>query len=256
MFKKIKNIREQMKQRNPVILNMTNYVTMDFVANGLLGIGASPVMSNAKQELEDLINIASAVVINPGTLSDEFIALSERACEIANKLNKPIIFDPVGAGASAYRTETYLKMLDNYKIAIVRGNASEIMALSDASIKTKGVDSTQKTDNAIQSAQTLAAKYSLTVVISGQTDVIVGANRISQYSYGSSMMPMVTGSGCLLTAVIAAFHAIESDSFAASAAATVFYGRCGEIAAKEANGSGTFKHHFIDALNKECAESL
>lgn len=254
MFEKIKNILMQMRKRKPVILNMTNYVTMDFVANGLLGIGASPVMSNAKQELEDLINIASAVVINLGTLSDEFIALSNHACQLANTLNKPIIFDPVGAGASKYRTETYLHMLENYKIAIIRGNASEIMALSDASIKTKGVDSTQNTDSAIHSAQALAIKYGLTVVISGQTDVIVDDKRVSQYSYGSSLMPMVTGSGCLLTAVIAAFHAIEDDRFEASSAATAFYGKCGEHAAQIAKGSGSFKHHFIDALNRDGAE--
>lgn len=248
MFNKTKEIITQIKETNPLILNITNVVTMDFIANGLLSLGASPLMSQASEELADLLNLAQAVNLNLGTLDKNFLALCRQTCELSNKLNKPIIFDPVGAGASIYRTQACLDILNQYKIAIIRGNASEILALAGLSDNTKGVDSTKASQEAIHAAKIVAERYQATVVISGETDLIIDDSHMSQYQRGHPLMAKVTGSGCLLTAIIAAFHAVESDRFIAAQSAVFFYSICGEIAAKQASGPASFRTYFIDAL--------
>lgn len=245
----MKNIVIKIKQLRPLILNITNDVTMDFIANGLLSLGASPVMSKAEQEIKELVQLASVVVINLGTLDAKFIALCEHACSIANQLGKPIILDPVGAGASHYRTRTGLNLIDQYDIAIIKGNASEIMSIAGSTIITKGVDSTAQTDFAIESAQMLAIHYDATVVVSGKTDIIVDSNRIRQFTYGVPLMSQVTGTGCLLAAIIGSFHALEKNRFNACALAVSFYGICGERAASRAKGPASFKIQFLDELN-------
>jgi hydroxyethylthiazole kinase len=239
------NLVRKIKQRKPLILNLTNAVTMDFVANGLLSLGASPIMSEAIQELDDLIDLAQIVVINLGTLNSDFINRCQYACRIANLKNKPVVLDPVGAGASVYRTEISQQFISNYAVAIIRGNASEIAALSGACIKTKGVDTTVESVDVLHDAQALAQNR--VVVISGATDIVLGREKITHCVGGSDLMPQVTGTGCLLSSVIGAFHAIEPDAFLASVAAVNFYNHCGEIAAR-ASGPGSFKVNFLDAL--------
>ena len=248
MFELINPIISKIKQDKPLVLNITNVVTMDFIANGLLCIGASPIMSQGIEESADLMKICASVVINPGTLDEAFIKLSEHVCQQANAHSKPIVFDPVGAGASAYRTATCKRLLDTFTIAILRGNASEIMALAGHTHTSKGVDSTSETQYAIDSAQLLAQKYQLTVVISGETDVIVDTHSTKQVFYGSALMPMITGTGCLLSAVVGAFQAVHSNSFEAATAATAFYGMSGNIAGRSATKPGSFKVAFLDAL--------
>lgn len=250
MFEKIYNLVTQIKQRKPLVLNITNAVTMDFIANGLLSLGASPMMSQAAEEAENLLMLADVVVINIGTLNKEFISLSEHVCRIANQLNKPIILDPVGSGASRLRTETCLKLLTDHNVTIIRGNASEVMALANLQHTTKGVDSDAKSSHAIEAAVTLSKQYDLAVVVSGKTDFIIDGDRQNQCDRGSFFMPLVTGAGCLLSAVVAAFHAVSSDRFDAASAATQFYGVCGECAEETADGPGSFKTQFIDALYK------
>ncbi len=256
MFEKIRNVVTKIKEEKPLILNITNDVTMDFIANGLLSLGASPVMSKAQQEMDDLLQIANSVVINLGTLDEKFIALCEYVCGAANQLKKPIILDPVGAGASKYRTNSSLNLINNYDIAIIRGNASEIMSLSGASIQTKGVDSTAQSDLAVESAQRLSTHYDAAVVVSGATDIIVDINTMRQLNFGSPLMPQITGTGCLLSAIVGAFHAVENNRFDASVLATAFYGACGEKAEQKAQGPASFKIKFLDELNlmpEECS---
>lgn len=244
----ITSLVNQIKTTKPLLLNMTNVVTMDMVANGLLALGASPVMSQAIQEIDDLCSLAQAVIVNPGTLDEAFKTLAQHTCEIATAHNKPIIFDPVGVGASAYRTSFAQQLLKHYPIRVIRGNASEIMALAGVSIQTKGVDSSSTTDVALDAAQQLASTYNTVVVISGAIDRVVSAQDMKQFERGSAMMPCITGSGCLLTAVVGAFVTVAEDPFIAASAATLFYAICGEQAAHKANGPGTFKAHFFDAL--------
>lgn len=249
MFETIEHIVTRVKQEKPLLLNITNAVTMDFIANGLLSLGASPVMSQAPQESEELVHIASAVVINPGTLTDRFIQHAEQVCQLANAAHTPIVLDPVGAGASLYRTAACKRMLAEFDIDILRGNASEIIALAGhLAQNTKGVDSLSETHQAIDSAKALAAAHQVTVVISGAIDAIVDKNNVQFFECGSPLMPRVTGTGCLLSAMVGAFRAVHPHSFEAAAAATLFYGVCGEIAAQHARKPGSFKVAFLDAL--------
>src|SRR5689334_13033503 len=249
MFKKTKELMDHIQVTKPLVLNITNDVTMDFVANGLLSIGASPIMSKAEQEIEDLLQHTQSLVINLGTLNKEFIALCKHTCKIANQLDKPIILDPVGAGASQYRTDTCLSLISEYRISIIRGNAGEIMALSGASRQTKGVDSLSESNQAIESATTISNRHQAAVVVSGKIDIIVDHASMTQLDRGSPSMPTTTGTGCLLSAVVAAFHAVEKNRFEAAKIATLFYGICGEIAESKAQGPGSFRTQFLDALH-------
>lgn len=249
MFESIQSIVAQIKQNNPLVLNVTNHVTMDFIANGLLSIGASPIMSQSRYDVEELLSLVSSVVVNIGTLNDEFIDLCKHTCRVANTLNKPIILDPVGVGATTYRTQAAQHLVSTYDIAIIRGNATEIMALANTPhTQSKGVDTTNSTQQAIDSALSISNRFKSTIVISGQEDVVVKGNKIKQLYCGSPMMPLVVGTGCLLSAVVGAFHAIETDSFIAAQAATLFYGVCGELAALKAQAPGSFKIAFLDTL--------
>ena len=249
MFEKIREITTTIKTNKPLILNITNDVTIEFVANGLLSLNASPVMSKATQEIEELMQISAAVVINLGTLHHAFIQLCAHVCQLANQFRIPIILDPVGAGASKYRTESCKQLIDEYDIAIIRGNGSEIMALSELSFSTKGVDSLVSSESAIESARAISKNYDTVVVVSGKDDFVVDAKKVSQFNRGSSLMTMVTGTGCLLSAVLGAFHAVEKNTFNAASAATLFYSVCGEVAARKAQGPGSFKTYFLDAIH-------
>jgi hydroxyethylthiazole kinase len=248
MFHQIEKNILKIRQTKPLILNLTNYVTMNFIADGLLALGASPIMSNSEEELEDLLKISQILVINIGTLDDKFIKLCRKACEIANKLNKSIVLDPVGVGASHLRTNSCQKLLQDFKIAIIRGNASEVMALSGLSFSTKGVDSTEASENAIASAKLLSRKQNATILVSGPTDVVVDGEIVKKFHLGSPLMPQITGTGCLLTSVVGAFYAVEPNRVEAACAAAVFYGACGEMAAKTAKYPGSFKVKFLDTL--------
>ena len=240
---------EKLKSQKPLILNITNHVTMEFIANGLLSLGASPIMSLAEQEMEDLIQLSNAVVINIGTLDNHFITLAHKAAATANKLYKPVILDPVGAGASKYRTESALYLLHNFAIDILRGNASEILALAGSNSMTKGVDSTANSQHAIDAGQLLSQKYNCAVVISGATDIVIDHHEIHLSHYGSPLMTHIVGTGCLLSAVIGAFRAIEPNRFKAANEAIMFYGQCGEIAAAKTKVPRHFKNYFLEALN-------
>lgn len=249
MLEKINRLIKKVKQEKPLVLNITNNVTMDFIANGLLSLGASPVMSKAPEDIKDLLKIASAVVINLGTLDNAFIELCQSTCLQANQLDKPIILDPVGAGASHYRTSAALTLIHDYQISILRANASEIAALGGATTMTKGVDSLLESQHTIEHAKVLSKQFNMAVVISGKTDFIIDQEAIELCERGSELMPMVTGTGCLLSAVVAAFNAVEKNRFDAAFAATLFYGICGETAAKNIQGPATFKNQFIDHLH-------
>ena len=249
MYTPVRELVTRIKHQNPLIINITNHVTMDFVANGLLSLGASPIMTQSTHEIDDLLMIASGVVINIGTLDDAFIELCNAVCHAANRLEKPITFDPVGAGASQYRTKTCRNLLEQFEFSIIRGNASEIMALAGTHQNTKGVDANTATACAVDSGRYLASHFNLTVAISGKTDAVIDAHRAELFERGSPLMPKITGSGCLLSAVVSAFDAVHDNPYEAVSAAVNFYAVCGELAAEQANGPGTFKPHFLDALS-------
>jgi hydroxyethylthiazole kinase len=237
-----------LRQQAPVVHNITNYVVMNSTANALLAIGASPVMAHAEEEMADMVGIASALVINIGTLSKEWVKSMFKAAEAAAKRGIPIVIDPVGAGATPYRTATVQALLGAVRPAIIRGNASEIMAVCGAQAKTKGVDSSAGSGDAVSAAQSLNGSSGAVVCVSGATDYIVGGNQIRKIANGHPMMTRVTGLGCTATALCGAFAAVNRDYAQAAAQAMVVMGIAGEMAAQGAPGPGSLQVRFLDAL--------
>ncbi len=239
---------QEIREKSPLVHNITNYVVMNNTANALLAIGASPVMAHALEEVEDIASISSSLVINMGTLSPKWVEAMERAMKKANELNKPIVFDPVGVGASAYRTETALRLVDNYQPSVIRGNASEIMALAKMSHETKGVDSTMSSENAVDAARSLSKKFGNTVVVSGEIDYVVTGDQTTEVKGGSSLMPKVTGMGCTATSMIGACIAVNSNYHQASIDGMEIMAQAGSQAETTSNGPGSFQMNFIDSL--------
>jgi hydroxyethylthiazole kinase len=235
------------RQTHPLIHNITNLVVMTTTANMLLALGAAPIMAHAEEELEDIIQLAQALVINIGTLDATWLATIEQAQQLALKRNIPVVFDPVGAGASRYRTQASLAILKN-GVDVIRGNASEIMALLDTSITTQGVDSTQASKQAVASAQTLAQQYQCIVVVSGQIDFIVSATQTVALDYGTPLLTKVVGMGCSLTAMLASFSTVNTDRLTASVHAMAYMGLVSEYAEKKSKGPGSFYSQLLDSL--------
>ena len=239
---------EKIRKNAPLVHNITNYVVMNTTANALLALGASPVMAHALPEVEEMAGIAGALVINIGTLSDVWIEAMFKAAKTAKARQIPIVIDPVGAGATQYRTRTARLLIETSAPSIIRGNGSEIMALCQQDQKTKGVDSTSASDQAIDSARALALEFGCVVCVTGETDYIVSQQDIIQVKNGHAMMPRVTGLGCTATALCGAFAAINPDYSRAAAHAMAVMGIAGEMAGENAKGPGTLQVNFIDSL--------
>lgn len=239
---------QRIREKKPVIHNITNYVVMNSTANALLALGASPVMAHALEEVADMVGIASALVINVGTLSRDWVKAMVRAMAAAKKKGIPIVLDPVGAGATSYRTRTVHDLVQTATPSIIRGNASEIMALADGGVQTKGVDSLAASRHALYTAQLLSRDLGTVICISGETDYVVRPEQVVQISNGHPMMPMVTGLGCTATALCGAFAAVESDPVAAAVCAMAVMSVAGEIAGEDCPGPGSFQVRFLDVL--------
>lgn len=249
MYKQVDGVAkiiQHLRKQQPLVLNLTNVVTMDFVANCLLAVGAAPIMSLCEEELEELVALSSALYINIGTLDASFIRLAQHAVACATKLRKPIILDPVGAGATRIRSEIAHSLMPH--ATIIRGNASEIMALGKASFSTKGVEAICGTEEAEGIAVRLAKEMKSVVVVSGAVDVITDGERVERCAHGSAMMKTVTGMGCSMTAIIAAVRAVLDDSFEAARIGTTYVGLCGEMASQHHKSPASFKSTFIDLL--------
>lgn len=239
---------EEVRRQAPLVHNITNYVAMNLTANALLAVGASPVMAHAPEEVEDMVSIASALVINIGTLSGHWVEAMFKAAHQAKKKGIPIIYDPVGAGATPYRTRTIRELIQAVPPTIVRGNASEIIAVAGGHAKTKGVDSAAAVDTALDSARHISEQHDCVVCVSGETDYIVTKKDITMIKNGHALMPKVTGLGCTASALCGAFAAVNPDYFAATTAAMAVMGIAGEIAAEKAAGPGSLQVQFLDTL--------
>lgn len=248
MKQRLWNYILNVRNTSPLVHNITNYVVMNTTANALLAVGASPIMAHAHSEMKDMVSISGALVINIGTLDEYWVDSMRIAIQQANALSKPWILDPVGAGATAYRNEV-LKELISYRPAVIRGNASEIMALAQMSSQTKGVDSTHKTEEAIAAAIYLNQLTDAVICISGATDSIIHHGRLVNLKNGNPLMARITGMGCTATALIAAFcAAAPEDTFEATVTAMALMGVAGEKAAALAQGPGSLQMHFLDVL--------
>ena len=236
------------RTQSPLVHNITNYVVMNNSANALLAIGASPVMAHWVSEMEEMTAIAGALVINIGTLDDKWINGMLAAGRAAARRGTPIVLDPVGVGATSQRTEAALKIIEECHPTIIRGNASEIMALVDANIKSKGVDSSASSSDALESAKRLAKDTGAVVVISGETDYITDGKTVNTVDGGDPIMTAVTGMGCTSTALVGAFSAVVKDPMTAATAAMAVMSLAGERAAANSRGTGSMQVNFLDEL--------
>ena len=245
---KMRRALAAIRASSPLIHNITNYVVMNNTANALLAIGASPVMAHAPEETAEMASIAGALVVNIGTLSPQWVEGMARAMKSARARGVPIVFDPVGAGATSYRDQASALLISEAAPDIIRGNGSEIMALEKLDIKSKGVDSTVPSDDALESARRLSARTGAVVVVSGRTDYIVDGEETFTNDYGTPMMQSVTGLGCTASAMCGAFAAVNIDRAEAALGAMTLMGLCGEQALGKSKGPGSFQMAFLDAL--------
>lgn len=246
----------QLRSTSPLVHNITNYVVMNNTANALLAIGASPIMAHAIDEVEDMVTICSATVINIGTLSEPWIVSMEKAAAKASSLKKPFVLDPVGAGASNLRNMAIRRILGAGSPTIIRGNASEILSTLSTSGKTKGVDSLDSSDSAVESGRSLSKVTGGCVVISGETDYILYLQQKSAVHNGDALMTKVTGLGCTASALCGAFAAIQPSAFRAATSAMAVMGIAGEMAKVKTQSPGSFQTAFLDALYEMGADDI
>ncbi|MBV0932934.1 hydroxyethylthiazole kinase [Marinobacterium weihaiense] len=233
------------RRHRPLITNVTNHVVMNNTANALLALGASPIMAHSRQEMDELIQISGALVVNIGTLDSHWIERMHEAVACANRYHKPVVLDPVGAGASTLRTDTAAALARSTDQLIVRGNASEVLALAGQLSRSKGVDAQDNSEQALQAADTLLARGARGVLISGARDYSVTAQQTRMLENGHPLMPRVTGMGCTLSALTGAFAAM-GDLSGTSAAAVL--GVAGELAALHSAGPGSLQVNLLDTL--------
>jgi hydroxyethylthiazole kinase len=239
---------DRIRKNKPLVHSVTNYVVMNSTANVLLAMGASPIMAHAPEELQEITAIVSSVVVNIGTLSKPWIESMKAAGLYAKAAGKPLVLDPVGAGATNLRTGAAKEIIEASLPTVLRGNASEIMSLSPQGATTRGVDSMHSVDDAIEAARGVAASLGTTVAVTGERDLITDGSRSLIVSNGHSLMQYVTGTGCAASVIIAAFLAVEEDPVLAAAAALAFFGVVGEEAAARASLPGSFWVQVLDML--------
>jgi hydroxyethylthiazole kinase len=239
----------KIRREHPLVHNITNYVVMNFTANALLAIGASPVMAHAIEEVEEMVGLANALVINIGTLSSTWVESMFAAARAAGNRSIPVVLDPVGAGATRFRTEIANRLADEAPIAVIRGNASEIMALAGSGAATRGVDSLRRTEDALLAAGDIARQYQTVVAVTGVEDYVTDGRRSVRIANGHATLARITGTGCAASAITGAFCAVQKDFFVAAAAALITFGIAGELAASSNPGPGSFQPLLLDALD-------
>lgn len=263
----MKTYLENIKKKLPLIHNITNYVTVNDCANIILACGASPIMADDKNEVEEITTICGGLNINIGTLNSRTIEAMLLSGKKANELCHPIVLDPVGVGASALRTNTALHLLDEVKFTVIRGNISEIKNLAGTFAATQGVDANvtdkvteENLDATIAFAKSFAKKTGAIITITGTIDIVCNEKKAYVIRNGHPMMAVITGTGCQLSALIAAYiTANPDDTLGATAAAVCAMGLAGEIAhnrLSELDGNSSYRNYIIDAIYNMTSEQL
>ncbi len=244
------DLLNQIRERSPLIHNITNFVVMNSSANILLAVGASPVMAHCQAEVEEMTSFAGALVLNIGTIQEDWLQSMIVAAQAANSRGIPVILDPVGAGATRLRTDAVKEIMASSSISVLRGNCSEVLSLASDVIKTRGVDSSLAMSAAtVDAAKQMAVENGCVIAISGEEDLITDGERVYRVGNGHPVMARVTGTGCGLTAVTGAFCAVaDGDLTTATAAAFGYYGLCGDLAAETSDKPASFQIAFIDRL--------
>ncbi len=244
------------RTRAPLVHNITNYVVMNNTANALLALGASPAMVHAIEEVEEFVALSQALVVNIGTLSSPWIAAMEKAATAADARSIPWVLDPVGAGATSLRTATAAD-LARRRPTCIRGNASEVLVLAGATAeKTKGVDSTRSSADALAPARQLALATGAVVAVTGPVDYVTDGTRTIALANGHPLMARVTGLGCTATALVGAALAVEKDRLVAVASGLSFLALAGEIATEKSPGPGSLQLQLLDALHQLDAATI
>lgn len=254
--KKFSDIFADVREKHPLVHHITNYVTVNDCANVTISTGAAPVMADAPEEVCEMVAIAGALVLNIGTLNKGQVESMILAGGMANDRQIPVVLDPVGAGATRFRTRTALRLLDELKITILKGNAGEVGVLAGAEANVRGVDSCGMIGDPVKIAQKFADVSGITVVVSGATDIVTDGKRVLLVENGHPLMGSISGTGCMAASVTGAFAAVSDDPVIASAAALAAFGVAGEKAAVYTHGPYSFKTALFDELAALTPEDL
>ncbi|MFV0504253.1 MAG: hydroxyethylthiazole kinase [Lachnospirales bacterium] len=257
MLNEIKEIFENTKKQTPIVHTITNYVTVNDCANIILASGASPIMSDEIDDIEEIIGFAGSLIINMGTLNKRTVDSMIFAGKKANALNIPVVLDPVGLGATTFRNKTAEKLLKEINFSIIKGNVSELKFMATNLSNTSGVDASEDdmvTENNMEDTITmlkkLAKRLKAIIVATGEIDIITDGEKTYSVKNGSQLMSKITGSGCMLGCVVAAFAANnKSDLLNSTLGAVVTFGIAGEIGEKNFKGTGSFRVALIDAMS-------
>jgi hydroxyethylthiazole kinase len=243
------NVLDQVRLRQPVVHAITNTITASDVANVLRAIGARPIMAVAVEEVEEIVSRADALVLNLGTPTPERVMAMVSAGRQANSLGKPVVFDPVGVTVSRFRFDSAQRILSELRLAVIKGNRAEIGCLAGMEGELRGLDAVTGPADLLAAAGTLSRQRGTVVAVSGEKDLVVGNDQALLVENGHPLMGRVTGTGCMLGAVIAAFAAVEPDVMVATVAAVACFGLAGERAGHGVVGPGGFKSTLIDSLH-------
>ena len=239
----------RLRETRPLVHQITNYVVMNETANATLAIGALPVMAHAPEEVEEMVGLAGALVLNIGTLSSSWIDAMLLAGRAANVAGVPVVLDPVGVGATRYRTDTAKRILDEVDVAVLRGNAGEIATLAGVDAEVRGVESIGAAGPAAEVARGAASTLGVVAAVTGSVDHVSNGTRVVAVENGHPLLASITGTGCMSTAITGAFLAVRADEpLAAAAEALAAFGVAGENAAPGAKGPGSFHVNLYDAL--------
>jgi hydroxyethylthiazole kinase len=238
----------RLRETKPLVHQITNYVVMNETANATLALGALPVMAHAPQEVEEMVGLAGALVLNIGTLSEHWVEAMLLAGKTANERGVPVVLDPVGAGATRYRTETTRRLLEGVKVSVLRGNAGEIANTIGQKAEVRGVESVGAEGGA-ELAEAAAKELEITVAVTGPVDHVADGERSASVANGHELLGTVSGTGCMATAITGCFLAVRPEApLDAAAEALAAFAVAGEDAAKEAKGPGSFHVALYDAL--------
>jgi hydroxyethylthiazole kinase len=249
-------ILREIRQRQPLIHHITNFVVMNSTANVTLAIGASPIMAHAHEEMEAVAAFAGALNLNIGTLTHEWIESMLVAGKAAGERGIPIVLDPVGSGATSFRTDAAKRIIAEVPVTVIRGNASEIMSLFSEEIRIRGVDSLETVDAVRDGAHRLARELKKIIAVTGAVDFVTNGEKAVEIHNGHPMFGRVTGTGCAATTAISCFCAASADQFTSTACALGYYGLAGEEAARVSQGPGSFQVALYDALYNLSEETM
>lgn len=251
----VQTVHAAVREQRPLVQCLTNYVSMDVAANVLLAAGASPAMVHTEEEAGEFAGLADAVYVNIGTLSPPWVQGMRAAVGAARERGRPWVLDPVAVGATGYRTSVALELFAQ-RPTVVRANAGEVLALAGAAGSSRGVDSTASSDDAVEQARRLATDHGCVVAMTGERDVVTDGARVLILEGGDARMPLITGLGCALSAVVAACCAAHEDAVEAAAAACALLSVAGERAGVNAAGPASLRTGLIDALAGLAPEDL